>query len=141
MVRTHYVCAHDPETRSPDQVTPIITRAMYLMAKQGRTVNADPEHTTDKPVQVDHLANIHRVLRWERRPVDGSRRPGRPPRKLCRFYRCVGRVAAGDHRVWEAGGIGSDLSEYRYRAKVRGHHKNMISTATIAVIGPTMAGL
>ncbi len=67
VVRTHYVSAHDPETHTPDQVTPIITRALDLMAKQGRTVNAAPAATTDEPVQVDHLANIYQVLRGERR--------------------------------------------------------------------------
>jgi DNA segregation ATPase FtsK/SpoIIIE, S-DNA-T family len=67
VVRTHYVCAHDPETHTPDHITPIITRAIYLMTKQGRTVNTALEQTTDEPVPVDHLANIHQVLRGERR--------------------------------------------------------------------------
>ncbi|MGB8201161.1 MAG: hypothetical protein WCF33_15960, partial [Pseudonocardiaceae bacterium] len=67
VVRTHYVSAHDPETHTPDHVTPIITRAIHLMAKQGRTVNVALEQTTDEPVQIDHLANIHEVLRGERR--------------------------------------------------------------------------
>jgi DNA segregation ATPase FtsK/SpoIIIE, S-DNA-T family len=67
VVRTHYVSARDPETHSPDQVTPIITRALHLMTKQGRTVNAALENTTDEPAPVDHLANIHQVLRGERR--------------------------------------------------------------------------
>lgn len=67
VVRTHYVCARDPETHSPDQVTPIIVRALDLLAKQGRTIHAAPEETTDEPGPVDHLANIHRVLRGERR--------------------------------------------------------------------------
>jgi S-DNA-T family DNA segregation ATPase FtsK/SpoIIIE len=67
VVRTHYVSARDPETHTPDQVTPIITRAMHLMAKQGRTVHADIGRTTDEPVQVDHLTDIYQVLRGERR--------------------------------------------------------------------------
>ncbi len=67
VVRTHYVSAHDPETHTPDQVTPIITRALDLLAKQGRTIHAAPEKTTDEPAQVDHLANIHQVLRGESR--------------------------------------------------------------------------
>jgi DNA segregation ATPase FtsK/SpoIIIE, S-DNA-T family len=67
VVRTHYVSARDPETHSPDQVTPVITRVMDLMTKQGRTVHAALERTTNEPVQVDHLANIHQVLRGERR--------------------------------------------------------------------------
>ncbi|HWR47946.1 MAG TPA: AAA family ATPase [Pseudonocardiaceae bacterium] len=67
VVRTHYVSAHDPETHTPDQVTPIITRAMHLITKQGRTIHPALEHTTDKPVPVDHLADIHRVLHGERR--------------------------------------------------------------------------
>jgi len=66
VVRTHYVSARDPETHTPDQVTPIITRAMELMAKQGRTIHPALEHTT-KPVRVDHLTDIHQVLRGERR--------------------------------------------------------------------------
>ncbi|MGH3754270.1 MAG: hypothetical protein ACRDRP_16555 [Pseudonocardiaceae bacterium] len=65
VVRTHYVSAHDPETHTPDQVTPIITRALALLAKQGRTIHTDPEDTTDEPV--DHLADIHQVLRGEHR--------------------------------------------------------------------------
>jgi DNA segregation ATPase FtsK/SpoIIIE, S-DNA-T family len=67
VVRTHYVSAHDPETHTPDQITPIITRALHLMTKQGRTAHAALEHTTDEPAQVDHLADIHQVLRGERR--------------------------------------------------------------------------
>ncbi|MGH3718246.1 MAG: hypothetical protein ACRDRI_05260 [Pseudonocardiaceae bacterium] len=67
VVRTHYVSARDPETQSPDQVTPIITRAMDLLTKQGRTVHATLENTTDEPVPVDHLADIHQVLHGERR--------------------------------------------------------------------------
>jgi DNA segregation ATPase FtsK/SpoIIIE, S-DNA-T family len=67
VVRTHYVSAHDPETHTPDHVTPIITRALYLMTKQGRTIHAALENTTDKPVPVDHLANIHQVLHGEQR--------------------------------------------------------------------------
>jgi S-DNA-T family DNA segregation ATPase FtsK/SpoIIIE len=67
VVRTHYVSAHDPETHTPDQVTPVITRALDLMSKQGRTVNAASEATPDEPLPVDHLANIHQVLRGERR--------------------------------------------------------------------------
>jgi len=66
VVRTHYVAAHDPETHTPDQITPIITRALHQMAKQSRTVNAALEKTTDKP-KVDHLANIHQALRGEQR--------------------------------------------------------------------------
>jgi S-DNA-T family DNA segregation ATPase FtsK/SpoIIIE len=67
VVRTHYVSAHDPETHTPDQVTPIITRALDLLAKQGRTIHAAPAATTDEPVQIDHLANIHQALHGERR--------------------------------------------------------------------------
>jgi S-DNA-T family DNA segregation ATPase FtsK/SpoIIIE len=67
VVRTHYVSAHDPETHTPDQITPIITRALHHMTKQGRTVNAAPDNTTDPPIPADHLANIHQVLRGERR--------------------------------------------------------------------------
>jgi S-DNA-T family DNA segregation ATPase FtsK/SpoIIIE len=67
VVRTHYVSAHDPETHTPDQITPIITRALHLLAKQGRTVHAALEKPTDEPVQVDHLANIHQALRGEQR--------------------------------------------------------------------------
>jgi DNA segregation ATPase FtsK/SpoIIIE, S-DNA-T family len=67
VVRTHYVSAHDPETHTPDHVTPIITRALDLMTKQGRTVNAALQGATNEPVRVDHLADIHQVLRGERR--------------------------------------------------------------------------
>jgi DNA segregation ATPase FtsK/SpoIIIE, S-DNA-T family len=66
VVRTHYVSAHDPETNTPDQITPIITRALDLMAKQGRTIHTAPEKPTDKP-EADHLANIHQALRGEQR--------------------------------------------------------------------------
>jgi S-DNA-T family DNA segregation ATPase FtsK/SpoIIIE len=65
VVRTHYVSAHDPETHTPDQIIPIVTRAMHLLAKQGRTIHTNPDNTTNKPV--DHLADIHQVLRAERR--------------------------------------------------------------------------
>jgi len=67
VVRTHYVSAHDPETHTPDQLTPIITRALHQMTKHGRTVHPALEATTDEPVPVDHLTNIHRVLRGEQR--------------------------------------------------------------------------
>lgn len=67
VVRTHYVSAQDPETHTPDQVTPIITRAMDLLTKQGRTIHTALEHTTTEPVPVDHLADIHQVLRGEHR--------------------------------------------------------------------------
>jgi DNA segregation ATPase FtsK/SpoIIIE, S-DNA-T family len=67
VVRTHYVSAHDPETHTPDQITPIITRALHLMAKQGRAVHPAPENTTNEPISVDHLVNIQQVLRGERR--------------------------------------------------------------------------
>jgi S-DNA-T family DNA segregation ATPase FtsK/SpoIIIE len=67
VVRTHYVCARDPETHTPDQVTPIITRALHLMAKQGRAVNAALENTTTEPIPADHLTNIHQVLHGQQR--------------------------------------------------------------------------
>ncbi|MEO7194561.1 MAG: hypothetical protein ABIZ05_07025 [Pseudonocardiaceae bacterium] len=67
VVRTHYVSAHDPETHTPDQVNPIITRAMDLLAKQGRSIHPALEHTTTEPLPVDHLADIHQVLYGERR--------------------------------------------------------------------------
>ncbi|HEV7830749.1 MAG TPA: hypothetical protein VGP04_18270 [Pseudonocardiaceae bacterium] len=66
VVRTHYVSARDPETNTPDQITPIITRALHLMTKQGRAVNAALT-TTDEPIPIDHLANINEVLRGEHR--------------------------------------------------------------------------
>jgi hypothetical protein len=47
VVRTHYVSAHDPETHTLDQITPIITRALHLLAKQGRAVHPAPANTTD----------------------------------------------------------------------------------------------
>lgn len=67
VVRTHYVCAKDPETNTPDQVTPVIIRALHLMAKQGRTVNAALENSTDTPPPVDHLTDINEVLHGEHR--------------------------------------------------------------------------
>ncbi|MGH3869432.1 MAG: hypothetical protein ACRDQ4_25665 [Pseudonocardiaceae bacterium] len=67
VVRTHYVSARDPETHTPDQVTPIITRAMHLITKQGRTIHPALEKTPEKPVRVDHLADIHQVMHGERR--------------------------------------------------------------------------
>jgi DNA segregation ATPase FtsK/SpoIIIE, S-DNA-T family len=62
IVRTHHVSAHDPDTHTPDQITPIITRALHLMTTQGRTLHPAP-NTTDEPQPIDHLADIHHVLR------------------------------------------------------------------------------
>src|SRR5262249_23284086 len=67
IVRTHYVSAHDPETHPPDQITPIITRALDHMTTQGRTVRAALDTTTDEPPPADHLADIHAVLHGEPR--------------------------------------------------------------------------
>lgn len=39
----------------------------HLMAKHGRAVHRAPKNTTDEPIPVDHLTNIHQVLRGERR--------------------------------------------------------------------------
>jgi DNA segregation ATPase FtsK/SpoIIIE, S-DNA-T family len=60
VVRTHYVSAHDPETRTPDHITPIITRALQLLTKHSRTIH--PQENTGELQQINHLANIHRVL-------------------------------------------------------------------------------
>jgi S-DNA-T family DNA segregation ATPase FtsK/SpoIIIE len=62
IVRTHHVSAHDPDTHTPDQITPIITRALHRMTTTGRTLHAAP-HTTGEPDPLDHLADIHHVLR------------------------------------------------------------------------------
>lgn len=67
VVRTHYVSARDPETHTPDQITPVITRALHLMAQQGRTMKTAQATTTEEPPPVDHLADIHQVLRGEHR--------------------------------------------------------------------------
>jgi S-DNA-T family DNA segregation ATPase FtsK/SpoIIIE len=67
VVRTHYVSARDPETHTPDQITPVITRALHLMAQQGRAMKATLTSTTDEPLPVDHLTDIQQVLRAERR--------------------------------------------------------------------------
>jgi DNA segregation ATPase FtsK/SpoIIIE, S-DNA-T family len=67
VVRTHYVSARDPETHTPDQITPIITRALHLMTTQKRAVNAAPEDTTDEPIPAEHLTHIDQVLRGQRR--------------------------------------------------------------------------
>jgi S-DNA-T family DNA segregation ATPase FtsK/SpoIIIE len=47
-----------------DMVTPVITRAMELIADAGRTVTPAAAEVT---VVVDHLADIHAVLREEKR--------------------------------------------------------------------------
>jgi DNA segregation ATPase FtsK/SpoIIIE, S-DNA-T family len=62
IVRTHYVRAHDSETHTPDQITPIITRALHHMTATGRTVRAAPDNITDEPPPPDHLTDIHTVL-------------------------------------------------------------------------------
>jgi S-DNA-T family DNA segregation ATPase FtsK/SpoIIIE len=67
IVRTHYVSAHDPETNTPDQITPVITRALHHLTTNGRTVRPVRDNTTDEPPLVDHLADIHHVLRAEPR--------------------------------------------------------------------------
>ncbi|MDQ3763358.1 MAG: hypothetical protein M3460_17540 [Actinomycetota bacterium] len=65
VVRTYYVSAHDPETHTLDQVTPIITRAMHLLTKHGRTIH--PQENTGEPEQTDHLADIQHVLHGQLR--------------------------------------------------------------------------
>jgi S-DNA-T family DNA segregation ATPase FtsK/SpoIIIE len=65
VVRTHYVSARDPETNSVDEVTPIITRAVHLLTKHGRTIHPAPQTITNEPV--DHLADIHQVLHGQPR--------------------------------------------------------------------------
>jgi hypothetical protein len=62
IVRIHYVRAHDPETHTPDQITPIITRALHHMTATGRTMRAAPDNITDEPPPPDHLTDIHTVL-------------------------------------------------------------------------------
>jgi len=54
IARTHHVRAHDPETHTPDQITPIITRALHHMTATGRTMRAAPDNITDEPPPPDH---------------------------------------------------------------------------------------
>ncbi|MGH3935579.1 MAG: AAA family ATPase, partial [Pseudonocardiaceae bacterium] len=67
VVRTHYAAAHDPETNTPDQITPIITRALHLLTTHGRTVHAALNTAAHKPAPIDHLVDIHRVLHGQPR--------------------------------------------------------------------------
>ncbi len=57
-----------PFDEDRDQVTPVITRAMALLVEHGRSVpvaNTSPD--ADDELVVDHLADIHTVLRAEKR--------------------------------------------------------------------------
>jgi S-DNA-T family DNA segregation ATPase FtsK/SpoIIIE len=54
-----------PFDEDRDAITPVITRAMALLAEHGRTVPTTD--TADEEPAVDHLADIHTVLRSEKR--------------------------------------------------------------------------
>ncbi|WP_179956685.1 hypothetical protein [Amycolatopsis anabasis] len=62
LVRTFYVPFED----GIDLVTPIVARAMALLAEQGRELTATGEPDTEEP-PVDHLADIAHVLGGEKR--------------------------------------------------------------------------
>ena len=57
-----------PFDEDRDEITPVITRAMALLTERGRRLPAT-DKTLDADVQavVDHLADIHTVLRGEKR--------------------------------------------------------------------------
>ncbi len=63
LVNTFYV----PFDEGDDQVSPVITRAMALLAEHDRTVPASTGNSGEAPEPVDHLADIHTVLRGEPR--------------------------------------------------------------------------
>ena len=61
LVNTFYV-AYDEDR---DDVTPIITRAMALLAENGRALPAGDVDEVPPEPSVDHLADLHEVLRGE----------------------------------------------------------------------------
>jgi S-DNA-T family DNA segregation ATPase FtsK/SpoIIIE len=63
LLNTFYV-AFDEER---DEVSPVITRAMALIAENGRAVPDSDAEIDDEEPAVDHLADIHAVLRRETR--------------------------------------------------------------------------
>lgn len=57
-----------PFDEDRDEITPIINRAMALLAEHGRAVpTTDTSPDVDEEAAVDHLADIHTVLRGEKR--------------------------------------------------------------------------
>ncbi len=62
VVNTFYV-AFDEDR---DDVTPVIARAMALLADHGRALPAAPENEQDEPCP-DHLADVHAVMHGEQR--------------------------------------------------------------------------
>jgi DNA segregation ATPase FtsK/SpoIIIE, S-DNA-T family len=64
LVNTFYI----PFDEDRDQITPVIARAMALLAEHGRTITpTDTIPNTNQEPVVDHLADIHTVLRGEKR--------------------------------------------------------------------------
>jgi S-DNA-T family DNA segregation ATPase FtsK/SpoIIIE len=61
---------HVPYTDGIDLVTPVVTRAMaaiHDLRRTGQPTTGDKDHDHDGPTEIDHLTNIHQVLRGERR--------------------------------------------------------------------------
>jgi DNA segregation ATPase FtsK/SpoIIIE, S-DNA-T family len=61
---------HVPYTDGTDLVTPVVTRAMaaiHDLRRTGQPTTGDEDQDEDGSAEVDHLANIHQVLRGERR--------------------------------------------------------------------------
>jgi S-DNA-T family DNA segregation ATPase FtsK/SpoIIIE len=64
LVHTFYI----PFEEGRDKITPVIARAMALLAEHGRTIPAtDTVPGADEEPAVDHLVDIHAVLRGEKR--------------------------------------------------------------------------
>jgi len=64
LVNTFYI----PFEEDRDEITPVIARAMALLAEHGRTVpTTDTTPNTDQQPTADHLSDIYTVLRGEKR--------------------------------------------------------------------------
>ena len=61
---------HVPYADGVDMVTPVVTRAMAAidaLRRTGQPTPSDNDPDQDAPADIDHLTNIHQVLRGERR--------------------------------------------------------------------------
>ncbi|MGH3884675.1 MAG: hypothetical protein ACRDRC_14920, partial [Pseudonocardiaceae bacterium] len=63
LITTFYV----PFDENDDQVSPVITRAMALLAEHGRSTPSSSPPPADDELRPDHLADIHTVLRGKTR--------------------------------------------------------------------------
>ena len=88
-----------------DEVTPVITRAVALLDQAGRTVPA-AEITDDiDPPEVDHLADIHDVVRGELRV------------RTQMVLRRLAELNPGEYDSWSFARLGEVLAEHGLTAR------------------------